>query len=328
MNPDDVERLLTRTRGPAVPSRLRERLHEEWTRTPRPKGRVPWLLTAAAILFFAITVAGIANRGLRRPAETGGTGASPAQGRVSDGSGGAGLGAQEGGAFLALPGELKPYREVEIYAKVQAHVVQLEVDRGSHVKQGQVLVRLRAPELQAQCDEARAQFALDEGNLQRIKALQKAALLSVTDQDAALAQSKADIARARLKTCEANLAYLEISAPFDGVITNRELNVGSLVGPPATYSSRPLFTLQDTVRLRVEVLIPEGNVAAALKAKGHSISFTVDGLAGEAFTGTVARLADSIDPRTRTMAAELDVDNSLGRLLAGMSARVKWPVGQ
>jgi RND family efflux transporter MFP subunit len=114
-------------------------------------------------------------------------------------------------------------------------------------------------------------------------------------------------------------AYLQITAPFDGVVTERAAHVGSLVSP----SSGPIVRMQQISPLRLVAAIPETYVAGV--SVGQPVEFTVTTFPGETFTGKLARLARALDPKTRTMAAELDINNATGRLAPGMFAEIRWP---
>ncbi len=115
--------------------------------------------------------------------------------------------------------------------------------------------------------------------------------------------------------------YLRVTAPFNGVVTERIVHPGALVGP---NSEAPLLVLQQVSHLRVTVAVPEENVGGI--ARGASVPFQVPAYPDRSFSGTVARRAQSIDPKTRTMAVELDVMNPDQALVPGMYASVKWPV--
>ncbi len=119
-------------------------------------------------------------------------------------------------------------------------------------------------------------------------------------------------------------AYLRLTAPFDGVITQRTVHEGSFVNPPANASSPPLLRLKQQTTLRLVVPVPESDVGGI--APGTSVRFTVSAYPGESFSGIVRRIAESVDIDTRTMAVELDVSNSDRRLTPGMFAEVLWPM--
>lgn len=119
--------------------------------------------------------------------------------------------------------------------------------------------------------------------------------------------------------------YLRVTADFDGVVTERLVHEGSLVGPESK-SAAPMFRLAQLDRLRLVVAVPEALVGSI--RKGARIEFTVPAYMGETFSGLVARPARSLDPKTRTMPVELDVVNRDGRLAPGMYAEAAWPAGR
>jgi membrane fusion protein, multidrug efflux system len=278
---------------------------------------------------------------------------------------------------LRLPGELQPFQDVAIYAKVLGFVEAISVDRGSVVKSGQLLARLRAPELDAQRGEAEARSRaaqsqrveaaarVSSARAQRLEAEAKLAAEEVTyrrlksasatpgavagnDVEVALRSVEAGRARvelwsenekaaqAQLKALEENEralgeaartsqnieAYLRITAPFDGVITERNAHPGALAGAGG-QSATPLLRLQQISRLRLIVAVPESEVAGV--ASGTKVNFTVSAMPGEQFTGVVRRISHALDAKTRTMPVELDVQNSSKRLAPGMFPEVIWP---
>lgn len=218
---------------------------------------------------------------------------------------------------IRVTGELQAYRSVTLHAKVQGFVERIDVDRGSAVKQGQVLAQLSAPEIAAQRAELEARLAGDESTYKRFKEA-SAVPGVVAGNDVDVAQRNAEAARARLQACAQQESYLRLTAPFDGIITERNAHEGSLVGP----ATPPIFRLQEISRLRLVSAVPEAAVGSAVA--GDKANFSVIAYPGEIFAGTVSRLAQSLDVRTRTMPVELDVDNSSGRLVPGMFAEVQW----
>ena len=277
-----------------------------------------------------------------------------------------------------LPGELTPYQEVALYPKVQGFVEWIGVDRGSVVRRGQPLARLRAPELAAQRSEAeakaraaRAQRIESEARVQALRAqgLEAEARLAgdeatynrlkaasatpgvVAGHDVEMALKTLEAGRARVRLWEESgkaaqsqvqalaenekaageaahsvagiASYLSVTAPFDGVITERNAHEGSLVGPPGGTGSTPMLRLQQVARLRLQVAVPEVEVSGI--AAGATVSFTVPAFPGETFSGTTRRVGRALDPRTRTMPVEIDVDNASGQLAPGMFPEVLWP---
>jgi len=247
-----------------------------------------------------------------------------------------------------LPGEFYPFLSVELHAKVTGYIDKVFVDRGSAVRQGDLLVQLSAPELvarivqvqaqvaSAESDEtqAEAELAAAQSNYQR---LQEAANTpgAVAENDLIQAKQQTDavqaLVRSRQRTVEslrANLrsqqdlaAYLRVTAPFDGVITTRYIHPGALVGPG---SDVPLLQLDQISHLRLAVAVPEADVAAI--ARGMTVDFKVPAHPERTFSGVIARPARALDRNTRTMPVELDVRNTEGLLAPGMYPSVRWPV--
>ncbi len=253
---------------------------------------------------------------------------------------------------VELPGEFQAFESVSIHAKVRGYIERMPVDRGSVVKRGDVLAELSAPEMQAQIAEAesRAQAAQSE-RLQA--AAQLAAAQSTSDrlkQAAATpgavagneliqAQQQVEAAEATVKAKEQAVhaaeavakaqmdlaAYLRITAPFDGVVTDRFLHPGALVGPGSGSTGDPaLLMIQDIAHLRLVVALPEEDVGGIVP--GAKVEFHVPAYPDRTYAGTVARISHSLDIQTRTMAVELDVFNRDGSLSPGMYPSVKWPI--
>jgi RND family efflux transporter MFP subunit len=248
---------------------------------------------------------------------------------------------------LTLPGDFAAFQDVAIHARVEGFVERINVDRGSVVRRGSLLAAIEAPELQAQLREAEAKVQTADAQRLETEAalaserstferLTKAAATPgvVAGNDVDVAERKVDAARARVEAAGRNLeaarqaarslrdieTYLQVTAPFDGVITERTAHVGSLVGP----ATAALVRIQQQSPLRLVAPIPEAYVGAS--AIGRTVSFTVTAFPGKTFAGTLARTSRALDVKTRTMAVELDVANSDGRLAPGMFAEVQWPV--
>jgi membrane fusion protein (multidrug efflux system) len=160
----------------------------------------------------------------------------------------------------------------------------------------------------------------------------------VAGNDLIIAEKAVDAARAGVRSYEGTLKaaqasiqslkdlqqYLTITAPFEGIIIERDVHPGALVGPNSGSGAMPLLKLQQTSRLRLVVAVPEALVGSIVN--GAHVSFTVPAFPGETFRGVIARIAHSLDDRTRTMAVELDVSNPGLRLGPGMYPEVVWPV--
>jgi RND family efflux transporter MFP subunit len=251
-----------------------------------------------------------------------------------------------------LPGELQPYEVVAIYPKVTGFVKWIGVDRGSHVKGGELVARLEAPELVAQRAQAQAQLqssesqlsatqaklAADESTYQKLKAA-AATPGVVAGNDLIVAEKAAQAGAAQVKASQDNVnaakqalqsvteieRYLQVAAPFDGVVTERNVHPGALVGAAGgPGASVPMVRIETLSRLRLVVPVPE-NYAAGIP-EGARVSFTVPAFPGQTFTGAVARISHSVDVKTRTMPVELDVSNPSGHLDPGTFSDVLWPV--
>jgi len=249
---------------------------------------------------------------------------------------------------IRLPGELTPYQAVAVYPKVTGFVEWIGVDRGSRVKRGEPLARLSAPELvsqraeaearvraiAAQRAEAQAKLVSDEGTFKRLKAAAATpGVVAGNDVDVAQKTVESDQARVQAienseRAAEAAVrsvreieSYLQIAAPFDGVVTERNAHPGSLVSPTA---AAPLVRIEQLARLRLTVAVPEVDVGGIVPAS--RVKFTVPAFPGETFEGLIQRVSHSLDQKTRTMPVELDVNNAAGRLAPGMFPEVSWLV--
>jgi membrane fusion protein (multidrug efflux system) len=222
-----------------------------------------------------------------------------------------------------LEGELSPYEAVALDARANGYVASVLVDRGSEVKAGQLLATLVAPELRAQRAEAQAKLLGDKSTQERLLAASHTpGAVAGHEIELATAMTLAD--QARVESLRAMEQYLAIVAPFDGTITERNVHPGALVGPQAGPNAPPLLRIERTAILRLTVPVPENLVGAV--SEGATATFTVRAYPAASFRGVTKRLSHSLDPRTRSMPVELDVDNMDRRLASGMFADVTWPV--
>jgi RND family efflux transporter MFP subunit len=253
---------------------------------------------------------------------------------------------------LDVPGELNPYQAVSIFPKVTGFVTSIPVDRGSHVRAGDLLAELEAPELVAQRGEAQSKLQAAEAQLaaarakvdatsstyERLKAA-SATPGVVAGNDVVVAQKTLEADRNQILALERSVeaarqalaaivqmtGYLKVTAPFDGVITERNVHPGTLVGPASGPAAAvPLVRLVDNRKLRLVVPVPESYIAGV--SVGTSITFSVAEFPGRMLTGKVARIAEAVDPKTRTMPVEIDVANLDGQLASGSFCQVRWPV--
>jgi RND family efflux transporter MFP subunit len=228
---------------------------------------------------------------------------------------------------IVLPGYTQAYTDTPIYARTSGYLKAWYFDIGAHVREGDLLAEIETPEVDQQLREARADLATARANLglagitaRRNEDLLKTRSVSTQDRDNASGTLAAD--RAIFRSNEANVARLEqlqsyerIYAPFDGVITARNTDIGALIDADANSPSKELFHLSAIDKLRVYVSVPELYAPAA--QPGATATLTLDEFPGERFRGTLVRTDDAIDPSSRTLLVEVDVDNPDGRLLPG-----------
>jgi membrane fusion protein (multidrug efflux system) len=259
---------------------------------------------------------------------------------------------QAASVTLDLPAELEPYESVDVYPKVTGFVKTIRVDRGSRVRVGDSLIDIEAPELLAQRAEAQsrlqgaeAQLAIarakvdgDTSTFDRLKAA-SATPGAVAGNDVVLAQKNVEAGQSQIVAAQQTVeaarqavlsitdmeSYLRVVAPFDGVVTERNVHPGALVGPGSgAGAGKPLLRVVRNDRLRLTVPVPEAYTAGV--TNGARVPFTVPAYPGVDFFGTVARAANTVDAKTRTMPVELDVMNADGRLPSGTFCQVRWPV--
>ncbi len=234
---------------------------------------------------------------------------------------------------LQIPGELIAYQQVDLYAKVNSFVKKLYVDVGSEVKEGELLVTMEAPELGSQLAGAQsaiksreAIYLASKANYDRLLETSKTpGTISPNDLEQAVARKNSDFAQLEAaesahKEIMETQNYLQIRAPFAGVITARNINPGAYVGPAGKGSELPLFNLQEQKRLRLVLSVPEA-YTSYLNQK-NEVSFTVRSMRGHSFSATIKRLSGSIDSRLRSQRVEMDVSNNDKKLLPGMVAEV------
>jgi RND family efflux transporter MFP subunit len=237
---------------------------------------------------------------------------------------------------LLLPGSIMSWADASIYARTSGYVQHWYADIGAHVKAGQTLAQIDTPELNAQLQQARADQATAEANYrfasstaQRWQTMLQTQ--SVAQQDAQAKTSDAAAKLATLQAAQANVArlqemvsYQNVTAPFDGVITVRNVQVGALVTAGGTpgLATMPgeLFHLAQTDRLRIYVDVPQDD--ASLVAPGTAVWVTTQQYPGRRFEASVARSSNVIDPVSRTLRVEVDVDNHDGALMPGAYAQV------
>jgi membrane fusion protein (multidrug efflux system) len=235
-------------------------------------------------------------------------------------------------APLILPGNIEANRSTSIYARVDGYLRKWYVDIGDKVKEGQVLADIEAPQIDADLREAQAQLELAQANLKlaqtnsaRSQQLFANKVNSQKELDTVVAteqvqEATEDNATASLENAKQMKAYEQVRAPFNGVITARYVDVGSLVTSGSVKTVQKLFDLAQSDPVRVFVNVPQSDVDRV--KPGASATVKVDEYPNETFTGKVARDAGAFDQASRTILLEVDVPNPDGRLYAGMYAHV------
>lgn len=239
---------------------------------------------------------------------------------------------------IVLPGTTQAFTDTPIYARTNGYLKQWYFDIGARVAKGQLLAEIDTPEVDQQLQQARADYAKAQANLQlaqttadRWQFLVKSGSVSKQETDQAVSnlaatKAAADASAANVCRLEELQSFEKIYAPFDGVITARNTDFGDLIDAGASTQPKQLFHIASISRLRVYVPVPE--VYAPAARPGASALLTLDEYPGETFHGTMVRTSDSIDTASRTLLVEVDVDNPAGKLLPGayVSVHLKLPV--
>src|SRR5229473_5422851 len=233
---------------------------------------------------------------------------------------------------LILPGSIQPYSKATIYARVSGYLKTWNKDIGAHVKAGEVLAAIEAPHLDQQLAQARATLASAKANQEiaaitasRNNALVQKQIVSqqVVDQttaDAAAKKAVMDANEANVRQLEAMQSFKQIVAPFDGVVTARNTEIGALINSGS--AGQPLFEVSDLHRVRIYVQVPQAfsaNLRPGLKA-----TFEMPQYPGRKFDATLVTTSNAMNATSRSMLVELQADNSDGKLLGGTYCRVDF----
>jgi membrane fusion protein, multidrug efflux system len=253
---------------------------------------------------------------------------------------------------FTLPAQLVPFQTVDIYPRVTGFMDMIRVDRGSRVHKGELIIRLSAPELvsqraqaesalraaESQLTTAQAKLASDKGTYLHLASAAKTPGV-VAENDVMVASQTVSADQGQVQSAESNVAaarnalrsvaqlesYLNIYAPFDGIVTTRNLHPGALVGPASGPSgTMPIVQIVDTGHLRLVVPVPEAYVGEM--QVGQQVAFTVSAYPGQTFHAPIARISHDVELNTRTMPVEVDVHSTDGRLSPGSFSSVQWPV--
>jgi RND family efflux transporter MFP subunit len=228
---------------------------------------------------------------------------------------------------LVLPGNTQAFSDAPIYARTSGYLKRWHFDIGAHVQRGQLLAEIETPEVDEQLQQARAELDTAQANLNiaKITADRWQDLVStgsVSQQETDQAVSNLSAMKAASESSAANVRRLEqlqafekVYAPFDGIITARNTDVGALIDAGASTQPRELFHIAAIQKLRLYVSVPEVYSRAA--RSGATATLTLDEFPGQTFHGTLVRNANSIDVASRTLLVEVDVENPTGQLLPG-----------
>lgn len=238
---------------------------------------------------------------------------------------------------IVLPGNMRAYSDTPIYARTSGYLKRWYVDIGKRVKAGDLLAEIDTPEIDDQLQQARADLAnaeaeyrLAESTNTRWEALLKTDSVSkqeVEERRGAFASRKAAVEAARFNVARLQKlqSFKRLTAPFDGVITARNTDIGALVDAGSSTPSRELFHLASTQRMRVYVNVPQAYAAEAVP--GVEAELTLAEYPGRRFKGSLVRNTQAIDTASRTLLAEVEVPNPTGELLPGAYAEVHLKLG-
>lgn len=243
------------------------------------------------------------------------------------------LAPKQGGATdtFTLPGNVTAYTDSPIYARTSGYLTKWYHDIGSHVRKGEMLAEISTPELDQQLAQAEAELGTAEANAKNAKAQAQryqglVSTNAVSQQDTENFTNQATATASSVKSAEANVERLKqlqsfekIYAPFDGVVTARSIDIGQLIDTGAAHE---LFHMQSLNTLRVYANVPQ-MYSANLK-RGTKIDISFPEHPGQTYQGTLVRTSNAIDPTSRTLLVEIDVDNRKGELLPGSLAQVHF----
>jgi len=257
-----------------------------------------------------------------------------------------------GDGGLSLPGETSAWNEATIYARVNGYVASWSADIGRHVRKGEVLALIDTPDLDAQLDAARANTVAARAQVKLREAEGEFARTTwerwrdsprgvVSEQEREAKRADFDSAQARLNVARAQLAldeaqlqnisalaeFRKVTAPFDGTVVERHVDVGNLVTAGSTSATSPLYRMVQDQPLRVFVEVPQALAASLLRSQAKA-QVRASSLPGRVFEGTIARTAEAINPQARTLKVEVDLANADHALVTGMFVDVSFAVGE
>jgi RND family efflux transporter MFP subunit len=235
---------------------------------------------------------------------------------------------------LTLPGNIQPFNKAAIFARVNGYVKSWDHDIGSPVKAGQALATIDAPDLDQQLSQAKATLASVRANLQIAsltadrnnillkKQIVAQQLADQTTADAVAKEAVVDANEANVRQLEAMQSFKTLAAPFDGVVTARNVEIGQLISPGG--SGPPLFEVSDLHRVRVFVQVPQSFSAGLVP--GLKATFEMPQYPGVQFDATVSHISRSINATSHSMQVELQADNAAGKFFGGSYCNVHFEI--
>jgi RND family efflux transporter MFP subunit len=233
---------------------------------------------------------------------------------------------------LTLPGSIQPFYKASIYARVNGYVISWTKDIGAHVKAGEVLASIEAPDLDQQLAQAKATLASAKANSDIAaitanrndilvkKQVVAQQLADQTTADAAAKRAVMDAMGANVRQLEAMQAFKQITAPFDGIVTARNTDIGALINSGS--AGQALFEVSDLHRVRIFVRVPQAYSAQV--QPGLQATFELPQYPGQQFMAAVVTMSNALDAASRSMQVELQADNADGKLFAGAYTQVHF----
>lgn len=219
--------------------------------------------------------------------------------------------------WIALPATMAPFQQVQLCARIAGYVKTVSVDRGDAVQAGQILAQIEVPEIEADLMKMKAEQEAADIELRRLKEAQVKSRDLVLPQTVDNAAARFQAAKASVDRCLTLLDFAQIKAPFTGTITNRLVDPGAHV----SAGGSALFHLADATRIRCQIPVTE--LETPLAVVGKPVKVALDAFPGRQFEATLSRVSRALDPLTRTMLVEADLENPAGEILAGMSGTAR-----
>jgi RND family efflux transporter MFP subunit len=219
--------------------------------------------------------------------------------------------------WVALPATMAPFQQVNLHARVSGYVKSVAADRGDAVTAGQVLAQVEVPELESDLLRVKPEMETAEIELKRLKEARLKSPDLVLPQTVDNANARFLAAKASVDRCVTLLEFAQIKAPFPGTITTRSVDPGAYVAAGGS----PLFNLVDAVKIRCQIAVTE--METPLAGVGKPVRLLVDAFPGQVFEGKISRASLALDPQTRTMLVEADIENAGSKILPGMSGTAR-----